>query len=166
MYKAEENTYWSAEELIPKTDPRLALRGALDSLQASLLYLQVCCREADNAALLASLVDLYALLDLLIKGKPSIEHLRAYPIANTKLDDYRALSHEAFSTLVLPAPLYAMSLLRAQLNLLRTHAREAELLCAHVLAMHPCEEHRATLFALNRLSSCLYLLFCQLDEDV
>lgn len=159
MKSDERMTSLNVEETVKKTDLRIALRGALDSLHAEMAFMQAMMAVDGNEFVAGSLLDAAALLEILMRGTPAREELAATPLFGHTLEDMRRLSHEKYSAYAGKdkGPLYLAGKVLSGLNLLRARTREAELLAAHVAEHHP--EYGGAQYALNRLSSGLYYLF-------
>ena len=157
--KPEHKTYLRDTELVEKTDIRIALRGALDTLHSEVLLLQtdVLYTERNLAEELESVSHL--LRDLLLFEKIKMQ-LEDMPLFGERLEDWRALSHQSYQYMLLPTPPYKMDSTAARLNKLRAQTREVELIAAHVYTLHPTEEFEAVQYALNRVSSSIYVKFC------
>ena len=159
--KPEHMTHLIPGQLVPKTHPRIALRGKLDSLEAEILALQVAAGERGETALIAPLTDALQLtrwvLGCEVMGKPLID----WTLGGMSPQMVRDASHRpqdfGFSGHVLPSG--GQGWAAAQLNRLRALCREAEL-AANVAF---CDDMGGCLrvdliLALNRLSSFFYIL--------
>lgn len=162
--KPEHMTHLIPGQLVPKTHPRIALRGKLDSLEAEILTLQVAAGERGETALIAPLTDALQLtrwvLGCEVTGKP----LKDWTLGSMTPETVRDASHRpqdyGFSRHVLPSN--GQGWAAAQLNRLRALCREAEL-AANVAF---CDGRDGCLrvdliLALNRLSSFFYILQLQ-----
>lgn len=159
--KPEHMTHLNAQVLVSKTHPRIAFRGAIDSLEAQLLL----CQSKAEGGMYGKLQESLDLARLLIRCDVLEE-----PVPDRKLDgmdqqELRSRSH-------LPQKYYGQphfmpegkdSLLLLQINLARTAARQAELAATHAFCDRDGNPTRPDILqALNRLSSYLYILMIEL----
>lgn len=160
--KPETMTHLQGNRLVEKSHPSIALRGKLDSLIAQILEAQYLAQE--DPALLKGLTQVleytYAILGAEVKQAP-LPEINLLGLDSVGL---RHQSHFVKETLGIdhPIPHYTMGLVCLKLNTLRTQVREAEL--AAVAAFTQLDgtcQRQDILEGLNRLSSCVYILFCQ-----
>ncbi len=163
MNKPENMTHLSAKELVPKTDPRIALRGKLDTLQSETVLLQAEAFAAGYSQLAEQLEDMLSLLQNLIRVDVTGEPLVFETMFGMTPQALHDASHACYRSFIKPQPLYSMGKVPAMLNLLRAHVREAELAAAHAAEHGGNEEVQ---YALNRLSSAVYVLFHGLLQPV
>lgn len=156
--KPEYMTHLSGDILVPKTHCRIALRGAVDKLEAELL---LCCADAagDIRRQLEEALDFARkLLRHEVLDEPVTEHT----LGGLDADALRERSHRPQDFYgkphFMPSPTDGALLL--QVNRARCVAREAELKA--VAAFPDSREDLITGF--NRLSSFLYLIMIQLKE--
>ena len=161
--KGEGMTHLRGNLLVPKTDPRIAFRGALDSLMARWLLVQLTAQEAGKPALVRDLEELLQYLRRLLAAEVRETPLEPMRLLGMDSAQLRRTSHFVRETIGIdhPVPSCSMGRLPLELNLLRTQVREAELVAAAAFIedRHCCRED--ILEALNRLSSCVYILFCR-----
>ena len=162
--KGEGMTHLRGKLPVPKTDARIALRGKLDSLCARFLRVELAASEAGKDRLCADAGELldYArtILGCEVKDEP-LPELRLLGLDSAGV---RRASHHVKETLGIdhPVPDYRMGLLCVLLNELRTEVREAELAAARAfLREDGTGERMDVIEGLNRLSSCVYILFCR-----
>ena len=155
--KGELLTHLHDNVLVPKTHPRIAFRGQLDRLQAQIILLQTL---TDCPTLKARLGELLsctrAILGAEVKGEP----LPPFTLFGMDSASLRRASHHVEEVFGIPHPIpdHTMGEVPARLNLLRTSVRETELAA---LRAFPKGERTDIVEALNRLSSAVYILFCQ-----
>ena len=158
--KPEGMTHLSGNRLVPKTDPRIAFRGKIDSLQAEILLLQYDCDrygEPDACNKLGEILDLTrGILGAEVKGEP----LPDFKLFGMTEEEIRDASHNVRKSMGMdhPVPDYRMGALALRLNRLRTQVREAELSAARAF---PDGSREDLILALNRMSSAVYLLFLE-----
>ncbi len=159
--KPEEMTHLRGNLLVPKAHPRILLRGRLDSLEAKILELQLLAWEEGCQQLTEDLGELLDFVRELLAAE-----VKDIPFTGKKLlgmdsDRLRYVSHHVREEIGIdhPVPDYRMGRLAVALNSLRTQVRETEL--AAVAAFSTPGERVDLIQALNRLSSCVYILFCR-----
>jgi ethanolamine utilization protein EutL len=151
--------------LVPKTHPRIAVRGKLDLLQAALLDAQVAA-DADGArALVGELGEILELSRALVGAEVTGRPVEAPSLWGMSADEIRDATHHTQELYGVPFmyPDVRQGPVIAKLSLARAVAREAELA---VLTAFPPEGGLSTAaparpdlaHALNRISSALYLL--------
>ena len=161
--KGEGMTHLRGNLLVPKTHPRIAFRGALDSLMARWLLVQLTAQEEGKSALVYDLEERLQYLRRLLAAEVRETPLEPMRLLGMDSAGLRRTSHCVRETIGIdhPVPSCSMGRLPLELNLLRTQVREAELAAAEAFTEDGrcCRED--ILEALNRLSSCVYILFCR-----
>ena len=158
--KGEFMTHLHANVLVPKTDPRIAFRGKLDSLMAQTLLLQCRALSQGLEELAAGLGEVLeterAVLAAEVKGEPLPER----ELLGLDGVGLRRVSHHVLEEIGIPHPIPGpdMGETALELNCLRTQVREVELAAAAAFG----EGREDILRCLNRLSSAVYILFCRL----
>ena len=159
--KPERMTHLRANLLVPKTHPRIAFRGKLDSLQGEIIMAQC---DACQEGYPAMTEDLGQLLDLsrrLLAAE--VKELSLDPPCLLGYDEsqLRRASHQVKEHFGIdhPTPGCQLGHLAARLNLLRTQVRETELAAEHAFAAGQRDD---ILLALNRMSSAVYIILCRL----
>jgi len=161
--KPEHMTHLNGSTLVPKTHPRILLRGKLDSLEALLLQTQSLAGQQGREETARALGELYALAQRILAAEVKGAPLGPFTLLGLDSAALRAQSHDpkGFAGLdAHPMPHTGMGGLCLALNFLRTQVREAELAAARAF----CPENGPVEFpdlleALNRMSSAVYLLF-------
>jgi len=155
--KPEHMTHIRGNILAPKTHPRIALRGKLDSLEAEIISLQADAAECGMDSLIKDLEDLLSLTRNILAAEVKEEPLAPIMLWGMDADALRHASHDVRSSVGIdhPIPNYKMGKFAAKLNIVRTKVRETELSAAHAFG----NEREDILTALNRMSSAVYLLF-------
>lgn len=162
--KGEGMTHLRGNLLVPKTDPRIELRGRLDSLSARFLRVQLAASEAGEDRLCADVGELLDYTRTILGCEVKDEPLPELRLLGLDSAGVRYASHHVKETIGIdhPVPDYRMGLLCVLLNELRTEAREAELAAARAfLRADGTGERLDIIEGLNRLSSCVYILFCR-----
>ena len=158
--KPEHMTHLNAQVLVPKTHPRIAFRGAVDTLEAELILAQQqLSRETGE-----QLGQILALARQIIRCDVLEEPLEPEPLCGLTEAEIRQHSHrpqEYYGVAhFMPEALDGPEI--ARLNRLRCAVREAELRCAAAFADRDGNPTRVDLLrALNRMSSMLYILMVQ-----
>ena len=154
--KPEHMTHLNSDLLVPKTHPRIAFRGAMDTLESLILL----CRTED-AALQKHIEEILTLARNVIKW--DVLEMPAEDTLLCGLDEKQIRRHSHFPQEYYGQPHFMPSfddsLILLQLNRARCAARQAELLAAHAFCDREGNPTRGDLLQiLNRLSSMLYIL--------
>lgn len=158
--KPEHYTHLHDNVLVPKTHPRIALRGKLDHLGAWLLDSQVLVRGAGYGQLADDLHQFHALVRELLKAEVTGEALPPLKLLGM---DAEALRRESHARWLEVTPAHGPVPVR--LNLLRTLVRETELAAHHAFSCGGETPERSDLLtALNRLSSAVYVLLLRFAD--
>lgn len=154
--------------LVPKTHPRIVLRGKLDLLQSAVLAAQVAADAEGAGALVGELGEILELARRLtgceVTGKP----IGDWTVGGRKPDEIRDATHHTHELYGVPFmfPDVRQGEVVARLNLARGIAREAEVAA---LVAFAAEDGGPTVapvrpdltLAVNRISSALYLCACK-----
>ena len=156
--KPEHMTQLTGNLLVPKTHPRIVLRGRLDSLEAELL---LSVREMPE--LRQPLTEILDCVRKILRCEVLDEPFVPETLCGLTEDAQRMRSQQPQKFFgcphFMPQPTDSPAVLR--LNLLRTRIRETELAAAAAFG-HSRED---LLRALNRLSSLAYILMLQCKGD-
>lgn len=154
----------SDEDLVPKTHPRILLRGKLDLLECALLDAQVAASTADVRALVGELGEALELCRALVGAEVTGKPAPPPKLAGFDAAQIRHASHHTWELYKVPFmyPDVRHGAVVSRLNLARAIAREAEVaaLVAFGRGIEP-PERGDLILALNRLSSALYLMTCK-----
>ena len=161
--KPEHMTHLNAEFLVPKTHPRIAFRGGMDSLEAVLLLAAAESTGDIRTQLMEALAYTRYLLGQEVLGEPIV----CKALGGMDEKQLRERSHRPQDFYgkphFMPGPEDGKALLLV--NAARCQARQVELLgVAAFLDKEGQPERLDLLQALNRLSSFLYLIMIQLKE--
>lgn len=162
--KAEHMTHLRGNLLVPKTHPRIAFRGKLDCLMAQLMGVQLVAAEEGKEALAEDLEELLTQLRCILAAEVKDQPLESVRLLGMDSDEIRRVSHHVREHIGIdhPIPSYKMGRTCTALNRLRTQVRETELAAAAAFAEPDGGCSRTDILqALNRLSSCVYILFCR-----
>lgn len=156
--KPENMTHLRGNMLIPKTHPRVALRGKLDGLQAWVLLLQK--HYETDSMLCADLGNVLTFLRAILRAEVMDEPMDELTLFGYNQSELRKMSHQVKAVFGIehPVPDSSMEEMALLLNLLRTQVREAELAAVHAF---PNEDTFKIVQNMNRLSSGIYILFCR-----
>ncbi len=162
-HKPEEMTHLRGNLLVPKTHPRIAFRGKLDSLIARFLEVQLLAKERGDTAVLADLEDLLGFLQSLLAAEVKDQPLGEVTLLGLDSEGVRDVSHHIQREYGIPHPIpsHKMGRLCVALNSLRTQVREAELAAAQAFSQEGTITHTDLIEGLNRLSSAVYIIFCR-----
>ena len=158
--KPEDMTHLHGNVLVKKTDPVIDFRGKLDLLESEIILAQVVSERSGYARLTCDLGETLSftrnILACEVLEKPLDENLS---LLGLSIPELRRVSHDIKSELGLkthPVPDYKMGEMPAVLNKLRAEVRQAELAAAKAVP-----QRVDIIRALNRLSSCMHILFCR-----
>ena len=160
--KPEELTHLYGNVLVPKTHPRIAFRGAMDSLEAELLLCQLNCPAAAN-----QLGEILELARRLIRCEVMEEPVPVQKLCGLTEEEQRARSHRPQDYFGIPHFMPAVSDGAAvlALNRCRCAARNAELAAARAFIDGEGKVTRGDILrALNRMSSTIYILMCMVKS--
>jgi ethanolamine utilization cobalamin adenosyltransferase len=160
--KPDTLTSLDGKTLVAKNDPRLKLRGKLDTAIAQAVWIQTGFDpEGGKSPLAHWLADVRSALGCVLKAEVTGEAMP--PVAMGEFDEaaIHAISHDPLKYLghdhIVPEAAHGAQV--ARLNLLRAEIREAELLAADVFIDRDFKVSRPDVMqALNRLSSAVYVL--------
>lgn len=161
--KSENMTHLRGNLLVPKGSPRIAFRGKLDSLEAKIMETQIAACDEGFPVIATELDELYAFVRAILGAEVKDTPLEPLHLLGMDSLELRRVSHNVQSEFGIPHPVpnYQMGRLCVALNSLRTLVRETEL--AAVAAF--CQGNDCTrpdiIEGLNRLSSCVYIIFCR-----
>ena len=157
--KPEHLTHLNTELLVPKTHPRIAFRGKLDTLEAELIL----CQLADPE-LVTPVGEILALARKIIQCDVLEQPLKWEKLCGLTEAEQRKRSHFPQEYYGQPhfMPSAADGAVIARLNRTRCAAREAELAAVSAFSDREGNPDRVDILrALNRMSSMLYLLMIQ-----
>lgn len=157
--KPENMTHLNGYVLVPKTHPRILLRGSVDTLEAELL---LCCATA-TGHIRKQLEEALAYARSLLRYEVLGEQVKETLLGGMDEKALRERSHRPQDFFGQPhfMPSPEDSALLLQVNKARCAARAAEL---HAVAAFP-DSREDLLRAFNRLSSFLYLIMIQIKVD-
>ena len=158
--KPEHMTHLNAQILVPKTHPRIAFRGSMDTLESVLILAQL----AVSPEIREKLQQVLELARKILRWDVLEEPAEEGKLCGLTQDELRAMSHrpqEYFGTAHF-MPDASQGAAMAWLNRARCAAREAELRAVAAFSDREGNPTRPDLLqALNRMSSMLYILMIQ-----
>ena len=157
--KPEHMTHLNGDILVPKTHPRIAFRGAMDTLQAEMILCQLYC-PGETAKRLEELLELSRQI---IACDVLAEPLPTGKLMGLTEQELRSRSHRPQEYYGQPhfMPSAADGAVIAMLNRCRCLVRSAELAACRAFATERGCERCDLLQALNRMSSAVYLLMIE-----
>lgn len=161
--KPEDMTHIRGNLLVKKTHPRIAFRGKLDSLMARVMSVQIIAEETNAPKAAQDLEELLGYIRLMLGAEVKDEPLKPMQLLGMDSEGIRQCSHHVKEHIGIdhPIPSYRMGKLCVALNELRTQVRETELCAVNAFAQEQPGAHSDIIEGLNRLSSCVYILFCR-----
>lgn len=161
--KPEDMTHLRANLLVPKTHPRILFRGRIDSLMAQIMEVQLIAVEEGVEKAAEELEELLGFVGQILAAEVKEEPLEEVSLLRMDGDQIRDVSHNVKKYIGIPHPIpnYRMGRLCVALNRLRTEVREVELSAAQAFFHDGQDERPDIIEGLNRLSSCVYILFCR-----
>lgn len=157
--KPEHMTHLNAEVLVPKTHPRIAFRGAVDTLEAELILAQQAAPEFSG-----KLEEILALARKILRCDVLEEPLEDAMLCGLTQEEQRRRSHfpQEYFGLAHFMPAASDGPAMARLNRARCAARETELRAADAFSDREGRVARPDIIrALNRMSSMLYILMLE-----
>ena len=158
--KPEQMTHLNGDVLVPKTHPRIAFRGAMDSLEAELMLCQLNVREK----LQSELGEILKLARMLIRCEVMGEPVPEGKLCGLTEQEQRQRSHrpQDYYGQAHFMPEYTDGAEVLWLNRCRCAARRAELAAARAFIDRDGNTAREDILkALNRMSSMIYILMIQ-----
>lgn len=161
--KPEDMTHLRGNLLVPKTHPRVAFRGRLDSLMAEIIAAQCAMADRGEGEMAEQLEELLGFLRSILSAEVKEEPLGEVSLLGLDSAGLRRVSHHVKEEIGIPHPVpsYRMGPTVAALNRLRTQVRETELAAARAFETEAGCQRRDIVEALNRLSSAVYILLCR-----
>lgn len=159
LYEKKENlTHLRGNVLVLKTHPRIRLRGELDSLMAEIISAQITANSEGAYGLVNDLEEILGFTRRVMAAEVNespFGELRLLGMNSAQLR-YKSQNVREIFGIDHPVPSYKHGAVCAALNRLRASARRAELaaVCAFTDG-----ERMDIIEALNRLSSCVYILY-------
>jgi len=163
--KPEHMTSLIGSTLIQKNHPRIKLRGKLDSLQAQVVLIQC---ELVGKTLVEDLQDILNCLREITRCEVLDQPFEQDTLFGKSYAELHAQSHNPqkyFGVAVMNLPDCKLGRDYALLNTLRTAIRETELIAVDAFETEDGVSRGDIVLALNRLSSAVYVLMCQMIAE-
>lgn len=161
--KPEHMTHLNGNILVPKTHPRIAFRGAMDTLEAELLWCQISI-EKPFAHRIGEILEFTRTL---LRCEVMDEAVKAQKLCGLTEDELRSRSHRPQDYYGQPhfMPSAADGMAILLLNRCRCACRAAELAAARAFTDENGSCTRPDLLkGLNRMSSMIYILMIELKS--
>lgn len=161
--KAEGMTHLRGNLLVPKTHPQIAFRGQLDTLMAMILQVQITAQEQGQKQIISDLEELLEFTHKILAAEVKDEPLKEVKMLGMDSQQIRYNSQQVKKVFGIDhlIPNYKMGKLCVELNRLRTQIRETELAAAQAFYCGGSYSRPDIIEALNRMSSCVYILICR-----
>ena len=158
-HKPEEMTHLCGNLLVPKTHPQIEFRGRLDSLMAQIMEVQLTAWELKETRAADDLGQLNDFTGKILAAEVKDQPLEEGSLLGMDSDRIRYVSHHVKESFGIdhPIPNFRMGRLCVMLNRLRAQVRETELSAARAFPAGRTD----IIQALNRLSSCVYIILCR-----
>ena len=161
--KPEHMTHLNGDVLVPKTHPRIAFRGAMDTLETEIML----CQLVVEPDIRKQLGEILALARRLIRCDVLDEPVPEGELCGLSEEEQRQRSHRPQEYYGQPhfMPEYADGAAMLQLNRARCAARDAELKAVAAFTDREGNPTRVDILrAMNRMSSMLYILMIQVKK--
>lgn len=162
--KPEHMTHLRGNVLVSKDAATIVFRGKLDSLEAKIIETQLIAHECNSSELVENLDELYTFVRAIMSADVKNELLVLSSLLGMDERLLRSVSQNVLSNFGFhhPIPSYLMGRECVALNSLRTAVRETEVAATAAFRSGTDCTRVDIVMALNRLSSCVYILFCRL----
>ncbi len=162
-HKGEGMTHLRGNLLVPKTHPQITFRGKLDTLMAEIMQVQIVAQEQGQTRIVSDLQELLEFCHRILAAEVKDEPLAEVKMLGMDSEQIRYNSQQVKKVFGIdhPIPSYKMGKLCVALNHLRTQVREAELSAAQAFYCCGSYSRPDIIEALNRMSSCVYILMCR-----
>lgn len=159
--KPEHMTHLRGNLLVFKDHPRIAFRGAIDSLEAEIILVQILAQKEKLSKLIADLEEIIKFIRNLLRCEVSGEKVKEFELQGLNAKELREHSHHPSKYYGMShfLPHYKQGEVVAHLNKLRTLARETELIAYKAFKDEYGQTDREDIIkALNRLSSLFWIM--------
>ncbi len=161
--KPEHMTHLRENLLVPKDHPRILLRGKFDSLEALIMQIQVAVTKEGYSVIADELDEIMSFVQILLACEVKDEPVPEIKLLGMNSQRLRYVSHHLKEEFGIDhsVPHYTMGEVCVMLNTLRTFIRETELMAVTAFTQNDKVIRTDIVEALNRLSSCVYIMFCK-----
>lgn len=158
--KPEYMTQLHGNKLVIKDHPHIVMRGKLDSLQSRIMEVQISASKQKSKGIIKELEEILTLCRNIMRAEVLNEPLADIEILGLDEKKLREISHNPqkyFNTKhILPS--WEMGELAVLLNSIRSYVREVEIAAIKTFKTEEGVDRVDIIRALNRLSSCLYIM--------
>jgi len=161
--KPEHMTHLKGNKLVYKDDPRIVFRGRLDSLQSTILEIQIQFLLHANKILVKELDEILNLVRQTLRAEVKDETISIQTLLDLSEDDLREHSHHPKKHYGVEhfVPDISMGLEVVLLNRIRTEVRELELVAMKTFKREGEVTRADIILVLNRMSSAIYIMMCR-----
>jgi len=161
--KPEYMTQLYGKKLVYKDNPRIVFRGAVDSLQSGILLLQAEAAGSRQDKLVIELEEVLGYVRNIMRCEVLEEEFPCIELLGLSEGELRDKSHNPLKYFNMKhiLPNYSMGKLALGLNDLRSRVRETEIQAVRAFRKEEGMEREDLVKALNRLSSCVYIMMLQ-----
>lgn len=161
--KPEHMTHLRENLLVSKDHPRILLRGKFDSLEALIMQTQVTVTNAGYRQIAEELDEIMNFVQILLACEVKDEPVPEIKLLGMNSQRLRYVSHHLTEEFGIEhsVPHYSMGEVCVMLNSVRTFIRETELIAVTAFTQDGKVTRPDIVEALNRLSSCVYIMFCK-----
>lgn len=159
--KPEHMTHLRGNVLVFKNHPKIALRGAIDSLEAEILVVQIIAEKQGLKKLIKDLEEVVRFIRHLLRCEVSGEPVGEFNLQGLNAQELRQHSHHPSQYYGMRhfLPNYKQGEIVVYLNKLRTLTREAELVAYDAFTNEYGQTEREDIIkAFNRLSSLFWIM--------
>lgn len=159
--KPEHMTHLRGDYLVYKDHPRIAFRGAIDSLESEIILLQTITEKKQFTKLTDDLEEVIRTIRWLLRCEVLEEPVGEVVMQGMDTDEMRAHSHHPSQYYGMKhfLPTHKHGEITAYLNRLRTKARETELSAYRAFKTETGDVEREDIIrVLNRLSSLFWIM--------
>lgn len=155
--KPEDMTHLDSRTLVSKKHPGIAFRGKLDTFMAETLAVQVLSTREGYSGISEDLGEVLSLCRRIMAAEVRGADPGELKLLGMDSGRLRYVTHHLKQEMGIehPVPSADQGEMCVWLNRLRTYARELELSAVNA------DCRKDTVEALNRLSSCIYIIFCR-----
>ncbi|WIF95532.1 cobalamin adenosyltransferase [Caminicella sporogenes] len=166
--KPEHMTQIHGNKLVFKDDPRIIFRGKLDSLQSKIMEVQTLIASKNITKLIDELDEVLNYTREILKAEVLEEELSIEKLIGLSEEQLREMSHHPKKHFGIDhiLPNFQMGDVLIYLNSLRSSVREVEIAAIKAFR-RDFEINRIDIVrALNRLSSCIYIMMCKYNAGL
>ncbi len=159
--KPEHMTHLRGNLLVFKDHPKIAFRGAIDSLQSEIILLQIIAEKQMLKQLVTDLEEIMKFVQLMIRYEITGEEMSEFNLQGLSAKELREHSHHPSKYYGMNhfIPSYKHGEIVAYLNRLRTKTRETELIAYKAFKDDYGQTSRVDIIrGLNRLSSLFFVM--------